>query len=338
MEKRIIELSPNKLRLIYNSTRYLYLNESESLEGQLDEPLRLLNPIYVSLMEAVREQTGKLEQSQRTMLVGSANRLAERTNETLIIRGTPRSALLGRKVHLMEKARKMVEAFGIDAKFPPAPPGDIFGFVAVANATWSGPMEIYTGYQVSMPALGNIISYQGKRRLPEYQGKCSRLQASAGELRPMPLDPSQELEIFMPNFCRIVHLVPTGTRKMREGTGISYIINPDDLLSADSNPDNRCYCVNGTSDNYCSLNGVIELAPCTYYSPMVVSVGGIEPDSRVKNSIADWDPELISTDLEILPPQDSSAQLTLLKRIGVPVKADITMTLFMKVTRDPNFR
>lgn len=356
-EKTIIELSANKYRIIYNLTRRIHFNESEhelsyeqwknspissntnnAVLTKIDDTLTLVNAAYATMVEASRELASKSDPQTKPMLIGAANRLAEKFNETLVMNITARQALMGRKLLFVEKARKMIETFGMENKLPNVLDNDIFGYVALQNGTKSGPYEIYTGYQASMSSLGDIISYQGKRRYTEYRGKCNRLQASAGELRPMPIIETQTLEMSVPGFCRILHLHPTGVRKLREGVAIAYIHHINDFKNFTYNRDNECFCVNGTVDNYCSLNGALELAPCSYYSPIVLTTNIIEPDPRITSSIGDYEPELLLSDVDSVPKADNQAQLLILRRLGVPVKADITYTLFGKVIRDPKFR
>lgn len=305
---------------------------------KIDDNLTLLNAAFATIAEASRELASKGDEESNRMLFASSNRLTEKFNETLLLNITARQALLGRKLMFVQKARKMIETFGIDQKIPNIGNNDTFGYVAILNNTLFGPYEIYTGYHESMSSLGDIISYQGKRRYSEYRGKCNRLQASAGELRPMPILDGQILEMSTPGFCRTVRLAPTGWRKLREGVAISYTHHINDFKNSSYNPDNECFCVNGTADNYCSLNGALEIAPCSYYSPIVVTTSIIEPDPRITTSIADFEPELLISDIDSVPKADSQAQLLILRRIGVPVKADLTYTLFAKVIRDPKFR
>lgn len=355
-EKTIIELSANKYRIIYNFTRHVRFNESEhelfyeqwknsptsntnnAVLTKIDDNLMLINAPFATMLEASRELASKADPQTKPMLFGAANRLAEKFNETLVMNMTARQALMGRKLTFVEKARKMIETFGIENKLPNVLDNDIFGYVAIQNGTQNGPYEIYTGYQASMSSLGDIISYQGKRRYTEYRGKCNRLQASAGELRPIPIIENQVLEMSVPGFCRILHLYPTGIRKLREGLAIAYTHHINDFKNHTYNRDNECFCVNGTVDNYCSLNGALELAPCSYYSPIVLTTNTIEPDPKITSSIADYEPELLISDVDSVPKADNQAQLLILKRIGVPVKGDLTYTLFGKVTRDSKFR
>lgn len=319
------------------------MNDTDKELGErLNEPLRLLNPIYATLLSASRELGSNTDEESKRMMAASSNRLAERFNETLFLNITAREALLGRKLLFLEKVRKMLDTFGIEgeaaAGIASAPADNIFGYVAVVNNTWQGPYEIYTGYQASMGSLGDLISYKGKKRLSEFQGKCNRLQSSAGELRPMPIEAHQQLEMFQPNFCRIVHLRPTGQRKLREGIAISYVFSEKDLMSAKLNPDNRCFCLNGTLNDYCSLNGVLELAPCNSFTPAIVAFNHIELDPQITNTLNDWENELIKSDLEHQATPDNNTQLLILKRIGVPVHVDFTYILFMRVLRDAQFR
>lgn len=275
----------------------------------------------------------------------------EKFNETLFLNLTARQALLGRHVPFLSKVKKMIATFGLDINLPEVLDGDIFGYLALQNNTNSGPFEIYTGYQASMPALGDLISYKGKRRGTEFQGKCNRIQTSIGELRPMPIMSDQILEIWQPQLCRILRLQPNKEKLMREGMAIAYSFAEKDFMSGLDNPDNSCYCINRTTtmsqannnnnnliDNYCSLNGALELAPCSYYSPILLTVNNIEPDQRITDSIGNWEPEMRDSQVELLKGPDKMSQFLILKRIGVPISGDITLTLFMKVVRDPSFK
>lgn len=343
IRKKVIEISANKLRITYNSSRLYSLNVSEpsSAQTDLDRPITLVNPIYGSLVAGTRYASQQVADAQtRLMISASANRLAEVFNETLLINTTAREALLGRRILLLDKVRKMAETFDLELRLPPSllPENNIFGYLAVLNDTWSGPFEIYSGYEASQDSLGDLISYQGRRRMTEFRGRCNRLQASAGELRPMPLAQDQNLEIYQPGFCRIVHLEPTGVRKLREGSAIAYRIAPRDLASAHKNPDNRCFCQNQTKEDFCSLDGSIELGPCVYGVPLVVSVNGIPIDDNITASVSNWDDELAESSVDLLDKPDPNNQILLLKRLGLPAKVDVTITLFMKVIRDSAYK
>lgn len=311
----------------------------------IDEPLTLLNPIYASLLEGTRHAAGSFGDDPRlkSQVFISVSKLMERFNETLFINSTARVALMGRRVAFFEKAKKMADTFGMAARFPDDFNAERpFGFVSLLNGTQQGPFEIYTGYRDTMSSLGDLISYKGKRRQADFQGRCNWLQVSVGELRPMPLHPDQTLQIYQPQLCRIVRLKPGLMRKMREGQVINYRFAQEDFSNYTENPENACYCKNDsiatTNDNYCSLNGAIELAPCAYYSPMVLTVNNIEPDARIAQSIGNWEPELTKSDVDMVPAVDGNAQMLILRRVGVPIQGDVTITLYMKVVRDPAFK
>ena len=333
-----MNLSANKFRVTYNATRYSQLNESYSSD-LLDQPLTMMNPLVVSIIEGMRVYSGEMDAQTRGIAGGTVNKLLERYNETLVFNLTARVALMGREIPIAEKLKRMAKAFGMDSKLPDIPTNTKFGFASLSNGTWQGPYEVYTGYQETARSLDELISYKGKRRLDYYEGKCNRLQTSAGELRPMPVDPDKQLEMFQPNFCRIVHLKPTGVHKLREGQAISYVVAPEDFLSAASNPDNRCYCTNTSQlDNHCSLDGVIELAPCSFNSPVMVTMSHIGLDPKITNTIQDFEPDMLRGDVEELASGDDEAQMVILRRVGVPIKVDITLTMFMKLIRDPSFK
>lgn len=132
---------------------------------------------------------------------------------------------MGRKILLLDRVRKMAETFEMKLDMPEPPPNDTIGYVFSYNGTWQGPYEIWTGYKSSRTSLGDIVSYEGKKRLPWYPDKCSRLQTSVGELRPMPIRDKQRLEMFIPTLCRIVSLDPVSKRKRREGEVIKYRVS-----------------------------------------------------------------------------------------------------------------
>lgn len=337
-------LTQDKMRVTYNQTRHFRLNESfsESNVG-LDEPLHLLNPVGATIVGATRGNAQFEEPQTQAVMYGTMNKLLIKYNESLVLNTTARQALLGRPAPILGRLRSLIDTFGVkgvrvqmlemrDNKF---------GYVHVNNGSWDGPFEVYTGYQASAGHLGDLNRYEGRQRQTIYQGKCNRLKASLGELRPIPVGKNQPLEIFMPRLCRVVHLVPLGVLKQREGLAIDYIISPADLLSADANPDNRCYCVNGTANNYCSLNGIIELGPCAQHAPVLLGLSSIAPDQRVMDTVAnsndDYVDELLRNDVSALP-ANTSNHLLVLRRLGLTIQADITMTLFIKLEQDARFR
>lgn len=334
-------MSPNKYRLTYNATRHIKLNDSfaDSSGAPIDQPLSLLNIVYASLIAGAKENAKDMDAQTQAVLFGTVNKLAERYNETLMMKMSAREALLGRAAPIINRLRRIADTFGVEAQVPHVnPETNMFGVVTVMNGTWQGPFEIYTGYQATASSLGDLISYQGKRRLTYFSGRCNRLQTSAGELRPIPIGSEQVLEMYQPSFCRAIHLKPVGVRKLREGLAIGYVVAPDDLLAANLNPDNRCFCVNGTSDDYCSLSGVIQLAPCVNFAPLIVALNSVPLDRKMADSIQDFDEDLLRDDVDHLTHAISPAQFVVLRRLGLTIEADLTVTLFVKVERDARFR
>jgi hypothetical protein len=350
MEKRIVGLSANKFRITYNTTRSMRLNESYSSE-LLDRPVTLPNPYYMSILEGIRVNAAQLDAQMRAVSYGTINKLTDRFNESILQwNTTARLALMGRPMPIVAKLVKLAETMGMENRMPKLGGSGKYGYAALMNESLDGPFEIYTGYKETARSLGELISYKGKRRLNYYDGKCNRMQASAGELRPMPIDPEKRLEMFQPAFCRIIHLEPTGQQKLREGLAVSYALVADDFASALNNPDNRCFCVNSSGpaspadnnrldDNHCSLDGVIDLGPCSYGAPLLLAPSSVQLDSRIINSLAsDFDPELLHGEVNEIDLADDKSQVVILKRVGVPIRADITMTIFLRVVRDPAFR
>lgn len=338
-------MTQDKHRVTYNMTRHIKLNESfaESNVG-LDEPLHLINPIGTSIIGATKGNAElEPEPQTRALMISTMNKILQKYNESIVVNVTAREALTGRAAPILGRLRSMMEMFGVQGVRVPMLDlkENKFGFVMVANNTWEGPFEVYTGYQATAVRLGDLYKYRGQSRQTIYQGRCNRLKASMGELRPIPVGVEQVLEIFMPRLCRIVHLRPVGVQKQREGLAIDYIISPDDFLSADMNPDNRCYCINGTANNYCSLNGVIELGPCAHYAPILIGMNSITPDRRMtdtlQNSLDDYVDELMRNDVSSLP-SNTTNHLLVLRRLGLTIQADMTLIMFVKIEQDSRFR
>lgn len=334
MEKRIIELSKNKYRITYNQTRIYSLNSS-TVGANFDAPMVGLNAILPSVIGAVSERSRGMEQQQAAVFVTTAVRLAEKFNETLLRNTTAREILVGRKSVFLDRMGKLAATMGEDLgdRFPK---NGVFGLIASQNGTLTGPMEVYTGYGETSSLLGNVIAFQAKQRSAHYSGPCGRIQSSAGELRPIPLDFNQSLELFRPEVGRVLHLRPTGVQKMREGLGICYVFDEMDFSSplASNDPKRTCYCVNRTNDNYCSLNGVIEMGPVQSFAPLIFSLNTLEPDRRIRDSIANWDPDLINSHVDSIADGNKSCQLVILKMLGIPIQVEMTAILYVKVERN----
>lgn len=332
IEKKIIEISSNKFRITYNSSRIFSVDESNF--GPVDEPLNVLNPIVPSLIENLRNRESEMDASDIKIMFMTMSKLQEKHNETLIINSTARELLLGRKSSFLQKLSGLSKTFGEDM---PLADGR-FGYISSQNATSVGPIEIYTGYQDTVDSLGNLISYQGKQKSTVFKGRCSRIQTSVGELRPSPIASNQTLEMFRPEFGRILRLKPTGTRRLPEGNAISYVFSEDDFQSPQKDPERQCYCIQGLRDNYCSLNGALELAPVARYAPIVISLNHLELDPKITNSVEDWDAQLTDSNIDTEPQVDKSSQMLILKSLGIPIHLDFTVIFFIKVVREERIR
>lgn len=352
MEKRILSLSKNKLKTVYNSTRVTHYDASDAmkpLQADLDEPLTLINVLYAALISGSREISAKLrDATTRKMAAIGIEKMAAKHNETLLLNMTAREALIGRPVPILGKLAKLAATFGgdsglspDDAQMPQMPDDKLFGFASITNNTWQGPFEVFTGFGVSAPSLGDLISFAGKTRQRIYSGACNRLQASAGELRSMPIAEGQVLEMYRPELCRVLRLEQHGSTRLPTGVAFLYKFASADFASGFSNKANRCYCYNSTvepHENYCSLEGVIEPGPCAMHAPLVISIAPIEFDARIKDSIANWNDALVEPKLDDLPELRPNVDFNMLvlRRLGVPVKVDVTVVAFVKVRRDPS--
>lgn len=333
MEKKIIELSSNKYRLTYNASRTFFHNESTF--GKEDTPITILNPIIPPIIENIKATMGDMDAQSLKTTYTTIGKMITKYNETLLISTTPREILLGRKSLFFKKIGILARTFGVEI---PNNLNGTFGFIAVQNGTMTGPYEIYTGYRETVGSLGELVSYQGRQRSNIFKGKCSKIQYSLGELRPSPLKINQTLDFYRPEFGRLLHWRPTGTRRSREGLLISYIFDENDLKSPMNDPERNCYCLNTSVDNYCSLDGVLEVAPVSQFAPILVHFNHVELDPRITDSIANWDDSLTNSNIEAEQEVDKLAQFLVLKSLGLPIQLDFTVVLFMKVTREPMFK
>ncbi|KAG9510679.1 Sensory neuron membrane protein 2, partial [Fragariocoptes setiger] len=287
--KKIIGYSANKYRVFYNFTRYFKLVESESAD--LDEPLYVINPLYASASGAAPILARTASADMQPMIFVSLNRVADKFNESLIMKTTPRDALLGRKVKMLSAMKKMAATFDIDSPLTKKmPPNDTVGYIHIMNGTYSGPYEVYTGYGASRDLLGEVVSFEGRTEFPWWKGHCRQLQGSAGELRPMPINSTKRLGILVPQSCRLLQLEPVEVIERIEGRTIVYRFAQDSFRSATSNPMNRCFCVDDDpkGHDHCSLDGVLDLSQCSDGAPILLNMGGISIDQKIIDTFDGW--------------------------------------------------
>lgn len=203
-----IKYSKNEEIIQYDSQRYLVLNEETSKD--LDEKLWLMNPIVVSIQASVKMMVldkVPFKSITEPIVFNSVNLLLDQFNERLVVRKSPRELLEGVKVDMLEFLMNSADRFGLKDMIPPGPANNIFGVAYQQNETIDN-QEIYTGLGETKHRIGEVISFNGKRVLTAWAGKCNKISGTNGELYKPFISGNKSIRVFLGPTCRSFDLEP----------------------------------------------------------------------------------------------------------------------------------
>lgn len=227
----------------YDSHRKLALDESKS--ANLDERMWLLNPILPGALRSIRKMVVDRLPFQRVsepIVFNAVNVVLDQYKERLIMRTTPRALLEGRKVYLLEMLISVADRFGLSTLVPPGPPQNVFGLAFVQNETVD-PMELWTGVSPTEDKFGLVSKWKGKPNVSVWQGKCSVINGTNGELYQPLMEEGKSVRIFLAPLCRSFLVDPVGEGMQMTMSGIKaneYEFTPRLYMGARNNPSNRC--------------------------------------------------------------------------------------------------
>ncbi|XP_061382843.1 protein peste-like [Danaus plexippus] len=186
-----------------------------------------------------------------------------------------------------------------------APPVDRFGLFYERNNSMDteGLVEVATG-EASGTYPGQILRWNNYESLPFYEGACSQITGSAGEMMAHNLT-EEPFTLFVPDLCRTVHLEYNSSGSLDGVLYNKYTMTEASFDNSSRSPDNACFC-----SGECSWSGTMNVSACRYGSPAFMSLPHFlygDPELRSYVTGLSPDPELHSFYFAIEP------------RLGVPV-------------------
>jgi len=160
-------------------------------------------------------------------------------------------------------------------------PFDKFGWYYPRNnsPTYDGVFNMHTGTD-DIHWLGTMDAWNYEQNPPYYDGQCSRITGSTGELFP-PLENADGIGLFAPELCSSLYLVKSQNSESRHGLE-GYKFYGDDSVfdNGTKYPEKRCFCSKsqliGTTDitasvEECLPSGVRSISKCRFGAPAFVS-------------------------------------------------------------------
>jgi len=160
-------------------------------------------------------------------------------------------------------------------------PFDKFGWYYPRNnsPTYDGVFNMHTGTD-NIHWLGVMDAWNYEQNPPYYDGQCSRITGSTGELFP-PLEDVNGIGLFAPELCSSLYLVKSQNSESRHGVE-GYKFYGDDSVfdNGTKYPEKRCFCSKrqliGTTDmtasvEECLPSGVRSISKCRFGAPAFVS-------------------------------------------------------------------
>ncbi|KAF5307097.1 hypothetical protein FQR65_LT07156 [Abscondita terminalis] len=136
---------------------------------------------------------------------------------------------------------------------------DKFGYLFILNGTeeFEGSINLETGRDGTF----NVRQWNYNDSLSQFEGSCSSLKGSAGELYPRKLT-KDYISVFVPQICRLLKFQYVDTVLVDGIPGYKYILGDAALDNGTKIPENKCYCA-----GECIPSGVFNISSCRYGLP-----------------------------------------------------------------------
>lgn len=265
-----IVLANSSERVNYHT--HLELHLREELSADVDENIWMLNPIVPGTVKIIRKivlDRVPFKRLSEPLVFNVINVMLDTYKERLIVRTTPRIALEGRKIELLELVTSMADRFGLSSLIPPGLPDNIFGFAHVQNTTVD-VIEVYTGVGKTKDRFAEVSRWREKPQVEFWQGKCGKIAGTNGELYKPYVNTSKPIQIFFGLLCRTSHVVPLSKEPDVTEIGVpvwEYELSQNLYTGARTNPQNRCFCED-TRTYDCQFDGLLSMGPCFYDTPI----------------------------------------------------------------------
>ncbi|ODM96304.1 Sensory neuron membrane protein 1 [Orchesella cincta] len=170
-----------------------------------------------------------------------------------------------------------------------------YGVLKLKNGVHEGSYTVDSGLK-SEKGVGKILTYNELPSLTYWNGdKCNAIMGSDGSVFPPHLKTSDKLTMFEVDFCRSIDFEYAEEVQYKSVMGSKYHVGKDVLQDPSINPDNQCFCSKNNSIDACLKEGVLDVSPCQFGSPFVMSyahfldaspeyqqgVVGLKPDPKI---------------------------------------------------------
>jgi hypothetical protein len=118
----------------------------------------------------------------------------------------------------------------------------------------------------NMEVLGIVRSWNYKNRSDYFEGECSKVAGSVGDIFPPVKSKGDQLEMFVPDFCRSVKLEYSEDTEILGIPGYKYEASKSVLGNGTVDTTNRCNC-----GGECLPSGVFNISACRYGIPAFIS-------------------------------------------------------------------
>ncbi|KAJ9576493.1 hypothetical protein L9F63_006642 [Diploptera punctata] len=146
-------------------------------------------------------------------------------------------------------------------------PEDKVGWFYNRNGSinFDGVFNVHTARD-DITKMGNVFNWNFEKNTPFFDGKCSEVKGSVGDLFPPGQTRDKSINMFSPDVCRSFSLDYFEDVETMEMSGYKYVASKSLVDNGTSYTDSQCNC-NGD----CLPAGVFNISSCRYGIPLFIS-------------------------------------------------------------------
>ncbi|CAO1443186.1 unnamed protein product [Diamesa hyperborea] len=146
------------------------------------------------------------------------------------------------------------------------------GLLSARRGVSTDNFTVFTGVD-NLENLGMFYALNGEENTNNWKtDECNKVDGSTGsQFQPHMVDKVKDLKIYIKSFCRSFPLRYEKDVTVLNGIPAWKYTAPHGVFaSANTNPDNECYCLQSNSKD-CDVDGVFDISSCIGGVPMVIS-------------------------------------------------------------------
>jgi scavenger receptor class B, member 1 len=129
----------------------------------------------------------------------------------------------------------------------------------------TGDFNVNTGAD-SIFKVGQLRKWNFEPQTKFFQGKCSQLSGSAGDIFPPGMTKDEIVSLFSPEMCRSIPLEFEEEAKIHGVNVFKYVSGDRTVDNGTLYPENKCYC-----SGDCVPSGLFNVSSCRYGTPVFMS-------------------------------------------------------------------